>query len=113
MRKVKKNMTSKTIAVEFPVPDFSESLYQKAMESVEGRCWKMADLRDWTGGKKEEWIKNYIIDNPRFSREINKMEKSGQIIVSKGNGSPWRFKATAMAEFLERHFEELPWDKSK
>lgn len=106
-------MANKTIAVEFPIPDFNKAIYNKAMDSVEGRCWRMSDLREWTGGKKEEWIKNYILNNPRFSREINRMEKNGQIIVSKGSGSAWRFKATAMAQFIEHHFEELPWDRAK
>ncbi|WP_259905099.1 DUF771 domain-containing protein [Lactiplantibacillus plantarum] len=36
------------------------------------------------------------------------MERKGQII-HKGRGSAWKFKAKAMAEFLDKHGEELPW----
>jgi len=77
-------------------------------ESLLGRTWTMDMLRTWCGNKSTDWLKKYILENPRYSREMAAMEQKGQLI-HKGRGSVWRFKASAMAEFLDRHWEEFPW----
>lgn len=77
-------------------------------ESLIGRTWTMDMLRSWCGNKSRDWLIKYILENPRYSREMGAMEQKGQL-VHKGRGSAWRFKASVMAEFLDRHWEELPW----
>lgn len=83
--------------------------YNKLLEqTMLGRTWTMDDLRVWCGNKSIQWLKKNILENPRYSRQIGQMEQRGQLI-HKGRGSAWKFKANVMAEFLESHWEELPW----
>lgn len=97
------------LKVNIPLPDMTQVLLDKLQESIIGRSWTMKDLRKCCGNKSEDWIKENIIYNPKFSTEIQTMIDNGQITESKGSGSPWRFKATAMANFIEKHYEELNW----
>lgn len=97
------------LKVNIPLPDMTQVLLDKLQESIIGRSWTMKDLRKCCGNKSEDWIKENIIYNPKFSTEIQAMIDNGQITESKGSGSPWRFKATAMANFIEKHYEELNW----
>lgn len=97
------------LKVKIPIPDMAQVLLNKLQESIIGRSWTMKDLRECCGNKSEDWIKENIIYNPKFSTEIKAMINNGQITESKGSGSPWRFKATAMANFIEKHYEELNW----
>lgn len=86
-----------------------EDTYNKLLDqTMNGRTWTMADLRIWCGNKSIDWLKKNILENPKYSREIGRMEQQGQII-HKGRGSAWKFKASVMADFLESHWEELPW----
>ncbi|MGY5234811.1 DUF771 domain-containing protein [Lactiplantibacillus plantarum] len=83
--------------------------YNKLLDqTTHGRTWIMDDLRIWCGDKSIKWIKENILENPKYSRQIGRMEQQGQII-HKGRGSAWKFKASVMADFLESHWEELPW----
>lgn len=97
------------LKVKIPIPDMAQVLLNKLQESIIGRSWTMKDLRECCGNKSEYWIKENILYNPKFSVEIQSMINNGQITESKGSGSPWHFKATAMAEFIEKHYEELNW----
>jgi Uncharacterized protein conserved in bacteria len=97
------------LKVKIPIPDIAQVLLNKLQESIIGRSWTMKDLRECCGNKSEDWIKENIIYNRKFSTEIQFMINDGQITESKGKGSPWRFKATAMANFIEKHYEELNW----
>lgn len=96
----------------FPLPDGMKLVpvdsHGYEGESLTGRWWTMKDLREWCANKSVDWLKDNILENPRYSREIGAMERKGQII-HKGRGSAWKFKAKAMAEFLDKHGEELPW----
>ncbi len=105
---------SQVISMSVPIPnDFrviSDSEYQALKESeLKGKAWGMKDLRGWLNGKSVDWIKENILFNPRFADEIGQMEKAKLIIRSKGSGNPWRFKAQAMQNFLEKHWQEFNW----
>jgi len=78
-------------------------------ESLLGRTWTKANMREWCGNKSWDWILTNILYNPKYSREIGAMERKNQIIHKGVKGSPWRIKARPMAEFLDEHWEELPW----
>ncbi|WP_349626390.1 DUF771 domain-containing protein [Lactiplantibacillus plantarum] len=83
--------------------------YNKLLDQTTHGCtWIMDDLRTRCGDKSIKWIKENILENPKYSRQIGRMEQQGQII-HKGRGSAWKFKASVMADFLESHWEELPW----
>lgn len=98
-----------SLTVKIPIPDFTKALYDQAQQSIIGQSWTMSDLRKWLGGKSVTWIKSNILYNPKYSHEIASMEAKGQIHISSGKGNAWRFKATAMAEFIEQHYEEFDW----
>lgn len=78
-------------------------------ESLIGRTWRMTELREWCGNKDEKWVRKNILANPHYHDELKDMERDHTLIWSNGPGSPWRFKASVMAEFLDRHWSELPW----
>ena len=106
-----KQVLEVTVPVQIPdgmklVPD---NMHGYAGESLTGRTWTMKDLQQWCGRKSQPWLKEYVLENPRYSHEINDMEQNGQLVHKGIKGSPWRFKASVMAEFLDRHWEELPW----
>lgn len=78
-------------------------------DSLVGRTWRMKELREWCGNKDEKWIRKNILANPKYHDELKEMEKLHTLVWSNGPGSPWRFKASVMAAFLDKHWEELPW----
>jgi len=78
-------------------------------ESLLGRTWNFADLQAWLGNKSPAWVNDNILYNPKFSTEIQLMLKNGLIIHKGRKGSPWKFKALEMAQFIDRHWTELGW----
>lgn len=78
-------------------------------DSLIGRTWRMKELREWCGNKDEKWIRKNILANPKYRDELKEMEHERTLVWSNGPGSPWRFKASVMAAFLDKHWEELPW----
>lgn len=78
-------------------------------DSLIGKTWNMADLRDWLGNKSKGWIEDNILYNPKYSREIQKMYDDKLIIHSGRKGSPWKFKAYEMAKFIDKHWSEFNW----
>lgn len=100
--------------IEIAIPDNFELVQRDEIESLRGqaltgRTWTMQDLREWVGKKSTTWIKASILENPRYSREIQQMVDHHEIKEAAGPGTRWLFKAGPMAEFLDRHWEELPW----
>lgn len=96
------------------VPDSLELVERDELDSLRsqaltGRTWTMQDLREWAGKKSTTWIKASILENPRYIREIQQMVDHHEIKEAAGPGTRWLFKAGPMAEFLDRHWEELPW----
>lgn len=96
------------------VPDSLELVERDELDSLRsqaltGRTWTMQDLREWAGKKSTDWIKDNVLYNPHYSREIQDMIDRHEIHEATGKGSRWLFKAGPMADFLERHWEELPW----
>lgn len=93
------------------IPDDMRLVPKNASEndSLVGRTWRMAELREWCGNKDEKWVRKNILANPHYRNELKDMERDHTLIWSNGPGSPWRFKASVMAEFLDRHWSELPW----
>lgn len=100
--------------VAIPIPNNFELIETDKLEdlrsqAVTGRTWTMEGLRNWIGRKQVTWIKDNILYNPRYSKDMQGMIDRHEIRESKGNGSPWLFKASAMATWLDKHWEELPW----
>lgn len=79
-------------------------------QSMVGRMWNMKDLRNWLGGKSPDWIKDNIIYNPRYAKEIRGMRLKREL-VGGGRGRPFKFKASVIANFVEKHWQELAWER--
>ena len=101
--------------IEWHVPDdqclVSKVEYDSLLnQSTEGRLWKMKDLRNWLGNKDDQWIREYILNRPIFKREFVEMEQKHLLHISNGHGDSWWFKASAMTEWLEKHWNMIEWD---
>ncbi|MDN5954540.1 MAG: DUF771 domain-containing protein [Loigolactobacillus coryniformis] len=77
-------------------------------ESLVAKMWTMAELRKRLGNKSEKWIKDNTVNNPRYSREIQQMRNT-KAIAGGGNGSPWRFQASVIGPWLDKHWKEFNW----
>lgn len=102
-----------TVNVPIQIPEkyklVENSEYTKLQaQSLTGRTWLMADLRDWCGKKSPTWIKDNILFNPKYSRDMQTMIDHGYLVRG-GRGNSWKFKASVMAEWLDQHWNELPW----
>lgn len=96
------------VTYEIPdMPDLYKPYRDEMYKNIIGRSWLMKDLREHCGNRSVDWIKTKILYNPKYSREIGTMERDGQIHESTGAGNAWSFKATAMAQFIEDHYEEI------
>lgn len=73
-----------------------------------GRTWLMKDLREWTGGKSANWLKENILLNPKYADDFKAMQDAGYIYRGT-QGVPWKFKASVMAKWLDEHWNELNW----
>lgn len=64
--------------------------------------------------KNDRWVKDYIIENPRYSTEIQSMIDAG-LIQMKGYGEKTRvmINRKAIKDFLNKHSAELPWLEGK
>ncbi|MFC6170485.1 DUF771 domain-containing protein [Loigolactobacillus jiayinensis] len=77
-------------------------------ESLVAKMWTMAELRKRLGNKSEKWVKDNTVNSPRYSREIQLMRNS-KAIVGGGSGSPWRFQASVIGPWLDKHWQEFNW----
>lgn len=87
-----------------------DSEYEQLLEQdLTGKAWGMKDLRKRLDNKSPGWIKDNILFSPQFRDEITEMEKDHLIIRPRGKGGSWKFKATTMAQFLDKHWQEFNW----
>lgn len=98
------------VQLSIPIPADSVLISRVELEELKrsqltGVYWTMKDLESRTS-KKSEWIKENILYNPRFKSTLNS-EKGGFVYYPKSKGQTWTFQATRMAEFLERHFNQI------
>ncbi|ANK66889.1 hypothetical protein AYR55_03715 [Loigolactobacillus backii] len=104
---------SQTIQITTELPSdvhiLNDDQFDQAMNSLEGKTWSMSDLREWTGKKSPKWLKDNILESTRYRSDINKMLSEGTIVKKPGGGNAWKFKASVMAKWLDKHWEELPW----
>ena len=62
-------------------------------QSLLGRMWKIQDVAKQLGTSRE-WVRDQILNNPKFTNEIGKLKVQGVVVKGPGRTSPWRFKAT-------------------
>lgn len=102
-----------TVTVPVQIPDgmklVPDNCHGYEGETLTGRTWIMKDLRAWCGNKDVTWIKDNILFNPIYHNDMAEMERLHELIRPKAKGSPWKFKASVMAAWLDKHWQELPW----
>lgn len=72
--------------------------------------WNMTDLRNALKRKTPAWIKNHILDCPKYRDDMERLKKERAVIEPRGQGGRWYFKPAVMAEWINEHWEELPWE---
>lgn len=72
---------------------------------LQGTYWTMPDLEARIG-KKQVWIKENILYQPRFKKQLDVME-GGFVYYPQVKGEKWSFHATKMAKFLEENFYSI------
>ena len=83
----------------------TETIQQLENQSLLGRTWKVHDVAQRLN-KGDNWVRKYILNNPRYLADFNQMEAEGTVWKPHGT-SPWLFKATAFAQWLEDHMSEF------
>jgi phage pi2 protein 07 len=104
-----------TIHFKQPVPDgkllVDKVEYSKMLDqSLTGRMWTIDDLRHWVGGKSKDWVKQYILYQPCFRADLDKLESQGYMHRSTGSGNPWTFKASVMSIWIDDHWNQINWN---
>ena len=62
--------------------------------------------------KGDNWVRKTILINPRYLDDFKRMEAEGTVWKPHGT-SPWMFKATTFAQWLEEHLTEFSMNGSK
>lgn len=74
-------------------------------EQLHGVYWNMKDLEERTG-KKQLWLKENILFQPRFKKILDS-KSGGFVYYPQAQGQPWSFHAKKMADFLDKHFNDI------
>ncbi|MDA5386982.1 DUF771 domain-containing protein [Loigolactobacillus backii] len=77
-------------------------------EALTARTWTLSDLQERLPRKNGDWLIKHIVDNPKFSREIQKM-RDDQVIIGGGKGSNWKFQASVFGPWLDKHWKDIKW----
>lgn len=77
-------------------------------DALTGKAWTLSDLQARLPRKNGDWIIKHIIDNPKFSREIQKM-RDERVIIGGGKGSNWKFQASVFGPWLDQHWKDINW----
>lgn len=80
-------------------------LEQLKTNELMGVYWNMKDMEDRTK-RKSEWIKEHILFPTRF-RKVLDSESGGFVFYPKSKGQTWVFQANKMANFLDKHFQQI------
>lgn len=89
----------------------TETIQQLENQSLLGRTWKIHDVAQRLN-KGDNWVRKNILNNPRYLDDLKRMEAEGTVWKPHGT-SPWMFKATTFAQWLEEHLTEFPMNGSK
>lgn len=69
-----------------------------------GKTWTFSDLKKELGDLDTQYITDHVLKPNR--RELD-IRNGGPVQWSGGRGSKWRFKATEMAEWIEKNWQKI------
>lgn len=103
-------MQKLNVNLSIPIPIDSILINKVELEELKkkeltGVYWNMKDLEQRTG-KKCEWIKENIL-YPSMFRKVLDSDNDGFVFYPKSKGQTWSFQATKMADFLDKHFNQI------
>ncbi|MCH5357619.1 DUF771 domain-containing protein [Limosilactobacillus reuteri] len=81
------------------------------MNHKSGETWKTHEDTQRLN-KGDNWVRKTILNNPRYLDALKRMEAEETVWKPHGT-SPWMFKATTFAQWLEEHLTEFPMNGSK
>ncbi|WP_200416314.1 DUF771 domain-containing protein [Virgibacillus salexigens] len=98
------------VSLSIPIPEDSVliskiELQELKNEKLSGVYWNMKELEKRIN-RKSEWIKENILYPSKF-RKILDSENGGFVFYPKSKGQTWSFQANKMAEFLDKHFNQI------
>lgn len=80
--------------------DWEEMVERQLM----GKQWNMKDLREATGGRDVNWLKEHILYPYRDELDV---KQGGFVRYPEASGVPWKFGAAKMSEWLESNLEKV------
>lgn len=101
---------SLNVEITIPIPEdhvlINRVKYEELVaSSLDGVFWSMNELEERTG-KKHEWLKENILNHPKFSSVLD-VRNGGPVFYPSRKGEKWTFLAKEMARFLEDNFHEI------
>ncbi|MBC1235223.1 DUF771 domain-containing protein [Listeria booriae] len=101
---------SQMIEVKIPIPEDFVLIPKEAYEGLvnaqlEGKWWKMSDLKAHTNLSKEV-LESKILLRPRFKQVLD-VNCGGFVKYPTGKGSHWLFLASEMTKFLNDYFPQI------
>jgi phage pi2 protein 07 len=107
-----KTMPQQHLSVNLTIPIPSDSvviskieLQELKQQQLSGLYWSMKDL-ELRVNRKHEWIKDNILYPPKFKKILD-VDQGGFVFYPKSKGQTWSFHALKMAEFLDKHFQQI------
>nr|WP_034679064.1 DUF771 domain-containing protein [Priestia megaterium] len=93
-----------------PIPENSVliskvELHELQNQKLSGVYWNMKDLESRIN-RKSEWIKENILYPTKFRKTLDS-ENGGFVFYPKSKGQTWSFQANKMADFLDKHFNQI------
>lgn len=99
---------TQTIQVSVSIPEshvlIEKSEYIELLEMTLDPVWSMADLKKKLKIASEITIKEKLLDNPKFQKELR---EKGIVHYPDENFNRWRFNARKMNRFIDENFEEI------
>lgn len=97
---------TQTLQVSIEIPETHVMLTMDEYEEykkleLKGKYFSLNQLAKRIG-RSEDWIKKYIIDNPRNRKQIEEFSK-----FSNGKGTGYMFHAEKMLDWLDLHFKDV------
>ncbi|WP_017187234.1 DUF771 domain-containing protein [Alkalibacillus haloalkaliphilus] len=99
-----------SVNLNIPVPEGTVLIKKVELEELKrneltGVYWTMKDLENRVN-RKQEWVKENILYRPKFKKILD-VENGGFVYYPQKRGQTWSFHAIKMADFLDRHFQEI------
>ncbi|UXR79027.1 MULTISPECIES: DUF771 domain-containing protein [unclassified Staphylococcus] len=99
---------TQTIQVSVSIPEshvlIEKSEYLELLEMTLNPVWNMNDLKKKLKMSSDDTIKNKLLYNPKFEKQLKKL---GIAHYPDDSFNRWRFNARKMSRFIDDNFSEI------